>query len=120
MLEDPPLVFDPGYPSHYGVVLGKYRESAGGSQKIPVVIPGKGDYCKVEVTRTGPVSIPMGKTSVTAKSYSFKIGYRETATVWTIGDAVAAVYLPSGDEYMVDAKYAMLHEKIRMIVKQAL
>ncbi len=120
MLEDPPLVFDPRYPSHYGVVLGKYTESGGGPQKIPVVIPEKGDYCRIEITRTAPVSFPMGNTSVTAKSYAFKIGYRETATVWTIGDAVAAVYLPSGDEYMVDTQYPMLHEKIRMIVKRAL
>jgi hypothetical protein len=120
MLEDPPVVFDPDYPSHYGVVLGMYREAAGGSQKIPVVIPAKGDYCKVEITRKAPASIPMGETSLSANTYEFRIGFKQTATVWTIGDAVAAVYLPSKDEDMVDTKYAMLHEKIRMIVKRAL
>ena len=120
MLEEPPLVFDPGYPSHYGVVLSRYRDAPGGSQKIPVVIPQKGDYCRVDVTRKSPVSIPMGETALSAKTYEFRVAYKETVTVWTVDGAVAAIHVPSRDEYMVDAKYPMLREKIQMIVRRSL
>jgi len=120
MLEDPPLVFDPSYPSHYGVLLAAFGDASRGSRKIPVVIPQKGDYCTVGITRKDAVPVPMGESSVSAREYEFRIGLTHTATVWTIDDAVAAVYLPAREELMVDAKYPMLQDKIRMIVKRAL
>ena len=120
MVEDPPLVFDPTIPSHYGMLLERYSVSRGGTQKIPVIIPEKGDYCKIEISGKPPATIPVGETKKEAKVYQFRMEYNQHVTVWTLDDAVAAIYVPSKDEYIVNAKYPMLHQKIQMLVKRSM
>lgn len=120
MIEERPLVFDHTVPTHYGVLLKKYDATRGGTQKFPVIIPSKGDYCRIEITKKPSVDIPMGEGGMRAGVYEFRVEYKLYVTVWTLDDAVAAVYIPSKDEYMVDAKYAMLHQKIQMLVKRAM
>jgi hypothetical protein len=120
VVEDPPLVFDPTYPSHYAMLLERYSASRGGVQKIPVIIPEKGDYCKIEITPQPAAVIPMGEGQMDSKVYQFRVAYNQYVTVWTLDNAVAAVYVPSGDEYMVDARYPMLHQKIQMLVKRSM
>ena len=120
LVEDPPLVFDPTIPSHYGMLLERYSAARGGVQKIPVIIPEKGDYCKIEISPRPAVSIPLGETQKESKVYQFRLEFNQYVTVWTLGDAVAAVHFPSKDETMVDAKYPMLHEKIQMLIKRSM
>ncbi|HLF13905.1 MAG TPA: hypothetical protein VI932_03325 [Bacteroidota bacterium] len=120
MVEDPPLVFDPTFPSHYGMLLEKYSASRGGTQKFSVIIPEKGDYCRVEISPRPPASIPVGETRKESKVYQFRVEYNQYVTVWTLDNAVAAVYVPWKNEYMVDAKYPMLHQKIQMLVKRSM
>lgn len=119
-LEQRPLVFDYTVPTHYGVLLNSYSDARGGTQKITVVIPSKGDYQPIAITRKPSVDIPMGEGSVRAGVYELRIEYKVYVTVWALDAAVAAVYIPAQDEYMVDAKYPMLHEKIQMLVKRAM
>ncbi len=120
MVEAPPLVFDATVPSHYGMLMERYNASRGGTQKIPVIVPEKGDYCNIEISPRPATSIPVGEAQLPAKVYQFRIEFNQYATVWLLGDAVAAVHVGSTDEYMVDAKYPMLHEKIQMIVRRSM
>lgn len=120
MVEAPPLVFDATVPSHYGILMERYSSARGGTQRIPVIVPEKGDYCKIEVTPKPATSIAVGEAQVPAKVYQLRVEYNQYATVWMLGDAVAAVHVGSTDEYIVDAKYPMLHQKIQMIVKRSM
>ncbi len=120
LVEDPPLVFDPTIPSHYGMLLERYSAARGGVQKISVIIPEKGDYCKIEISPRPAVSIPLGETQKESKVYQFRLEYNQYVTVWTLDNAVAAVYVPARDESMVDATYPMLHQKIQMLIKRSL
>lgn len=120
MIEERPLVFDHTVPTHYGVLLGKYDGARGGTQKFAVIVPSKGDYCRVEITRKAPVTIPMGEAEMRAEVYQFRVEYKVYVTVWTLEGAPAAVYIPSTDEYMVDTRYPMLREKIQMLIKRAM
>lgn len=119
-LDAPPLVFDPTLPSHYGMLLGRYDRAKGGAQKIAVLIPEKDDYWKIEIAPRPPATIPVGETQMESKVYQFRIDFNQYVTVWTLDDEVAAVYVPWKDEYMVDAKYPMLQQKIQMLVKRSI
>ena len=119
-LDAPPLVFDPSLPSHYGMLLGRYDRGKGGAQKITVVMPEKGDYWKIEISPRPAVSIPFGEKQKESKVYQFRVDFNQFATVWLLDDAVAAVYVPWKDEYMVDAQYPMLQQKIQMLVKRSI
>jgi hypothetical protein len=119
-LDAPPLAFDPTLPSHYGMLLERYDASKGGTQKIAVVIPEKADYWKIEIAPRPPATIPVGEAQKESKVYQFRVDFNQYVTVWTLDGAVAAVYLPWNDEYMVDAQYPMLQQKIQMIVKRSI
>jgi hypothetical protein len=119
-IETPPLVFDPTLPSHYGMLLERYDDAKGGTQKVAVVLPEKGDYWKIEIAPRPAASIPFGETQKESKVYQFRVDFNLYVTIWTLDDEVAAVYVPWKDEYMVDAKYPMLQQKIQMLVKRSI
>jgi hypothetical protein len=120
MVEAPPLVFDPTIPSHYGILMQRYDASRGGTQKIPVIVPEKGDYTKIEIAPRPPASIPLGETKKESAVYQLRVDYNQYVTLWMLDGAVAAVHVPAKDETMVDAKYPMLHQKIQMLVKRSM
>lgn len=119
-VEDPPHVFDPDLPSHYGILLGRYDPAKGGTQRISVVVPEKGDYWKVEIAPRPAATIPLGETQKEAKVYQVRVDFNQYVTLWTLDGEVAAVHVQSRDEYMVDAAYPMLQQKIQMLVKRSI
>lgn len=119
-LDEPPLVFDPSLPSHYGMLLERYDARKGGTQKVTVVVPEKEDYWKIEIAPRPPASIPIGEAQKEAKVYQYRVDFNQYVTIWTLDGEVAAVHVPWKDEYMVDAKYPMLREKIQMLVKRSI
>jgi hypothetical protein len=119
-LEAQPLVFDVSLPSHYRMLLGRYDARKGGTQQVSVIVPEKDDYWKLEIAPRPAASIALGTTQLESKVYQFKVDFNKYATIWMLDGTVAAVYLPWNDEYMVDARYPMLQQKIQMLVKRSI
>jgi hypothetical protein len=102
------------------MLMERYDVSKGGTQKVTVVVPEKDDYCKIEIAARPAASIPFGETQKESKVYQFRVDFNQYVTIWMLDGAVAAVYVPWKDEYMVDAQYPMLQQKIQMLVKRSI